>query len=259
MWDDLDDAMGRDQAGGDAGQCCVVKSRYVPSSSPRARKRLQEQVYYLQCRDREDAEDEERALFTTSETGTGRPAARKLLWKNRSVKSVCFHRLILSPSSGLRITTVEEAQAWTRSVMGDLGRHLDRDLTWVAAVHRNTGRPHVHVLVSGEAAQPSKAGARRVVRIGAGDLGALRTRIAVDTARPIREAAQARALDAARARQGARRRELDQRLGVQRVPLDTHAASTGSTAGGERAGDSLTTPAPPSQTAPKRRWWRRGG
>lgn len=255
MWDDLDDdltdALGRDQAGGDAGQHCTVKSRYVPSSSARARKRLQEQVYYLHCRDREDAEDEDRELFTAGATGTGRGEARKLLWKNRSVKSVCFHRLILSPSTGLRITTVEEAQAWTRTVMDALGRRLDRDLTWVAAVHLNTGRPHVHVLVGGEAAQPSKAGARRVVRLDTGDMKALRERITVDAARPIREARRTRELDAARARQTARMAALDRRLGVKdRTMTRTDPPID--------AQEGRSTPAPASQAAPKRRWWQRG-
>jgi len=248
MWDALDDtldeARGHEQAGGDAGLHCMVKSRYVPSASPHARKRLQEQVYYLQCRDREDAEDENRDLFTAGETGTSRPEARKMMWTSRSVKSACFHRLILSPSTGLRITTVEEAQAWTRCVIEDVGRRLDRDLTWVGAVHRNTGRTHVHVLVAGEAAIPSKPGARRVVRFGAGDMKALRERITIDAARPIREAARARELDAARERQTARMDELDRRLGVPVKPI---------AAPGDRS-----TPAPSSQAAPKRHWWQRG-
>lgn len=241
MWDDFDDeltdAMGRDQAGGDAGEHCVITSRYVPSSSPHARQRLQEQVYYLEKRDRHDAEDEDRDLFTGGETGTSRAEARDLVWSNRSTKSVCFHRLILSPSKGLGISTVDDAQAWTRSVMADLGQRLDRELTWVGAVHHNTGRPHVHVLVAGEAAQRGTAdGARRVVRIGVGDMTALRERITVDAARPIRETGRARALEAARERQAARMADLDRRLSVP------------ATAGGE---------APPP-LAPKRRWWQRG-
>jgi len=255
MWDALDDtldeARGHDQAGGDAGQHCMVKSRYVPSASPHARQRMQEQVYYLQCRDREDAEDEQRELFTPDETGTSRGEAREVLWASRSVKSVCFHRLILSPSTGLRITTTEEAQAWTRTIMDELGRRVDRKLTWVGSVHRNTGRPHVHVLIAGEAAQPSKAGARRVVRFGAGDMKALRERITVDAARPIREVARARQLDASRARQAARMADLDRRLGVVNLPAPTPP----------------TTPAPrleprqgpaAPQAARKRHWWQRG-
>ncbi len=241
MWDDLDDARGLEQAGGDRGQHCVATSRYVPSSSPHARQRMQEQVYYLQCRDRQDAEDEDRELFTTTDAGTSRAEARTLLWANRSVKSVCFHRIILSPSTGLGITTTEEARAWTRAVMDGYGQRVDRDLTYVAAIHLNTGRPHVHILIAGEAAQRSNPAARRVVRFNKTDRTALHTRIAIDAARPIREAARSRALDAARERQAARMEELDRRLGVPTSatkPTEIH------------------TPAP--RAAPKRRWWRRG-
>ncbi len=263
MWDALDDtldeARGHDQAGGDAGQHCMVKSRYVPSSSPHARQRIQEQVYYLQCRDRQDAEDEQRDLFTAAEIGTSRGEAREMLWANRSVKSVCFHRLILSPSTGLGMTTTEEARTWTRTVMEELGQRLDRNLTWVAAVHHNTGRPHVHVLIAGEAGQPSKAGrvsghnggARRVVRLGAGDMKALRERITIDAARPIREATRARQFDEARARQAARMADLDRRLGV---PVGT----AGQTEPATVVALDHSTPAPSSQAAPKRHWWQRG-
>ncbi len=255
MWDALDDtldeARGHDQAGGDAGQHCMVKSRYVPSASPHARQRMQEQVYYLQCRDRQDAEDEQRELFTAAEIGTSRGEAREMLWDNRSLKSVCFHRLILSPSQGLGITTTEEARTWTRTVMEELGQRLDRTLTWVAAVHHNTGRPHVHVLIAGEAGQPSKAGARRVVRLGASDMKALREGITIDAARPIREVARARQLDAARARQAARIADLDRRLGV---PVGTAGHTDPATA----AAADRSTPAPSSQAAPKRHWWQRG-
>jgi len=82
MWDALDDerdeARGCDQAG-DAGERCIVESRYVPSSSRHARQRMQEQVYYLEKRNREDVEDDTRELFTASETGTSRAEARTLL------------------------------------------------------------------------------------------------------------------------------------------------------------------------------------
>jgi len=255
MWDALDDerdeARGRDQAG-DAGERCIVESRYVPSSSRHARQRMQEQVYYLEKRNREDVEDDTRELFTASETGTSRAEARTLLWENRSVKSVCFHRVIFSPSRGLGITTAEEAQTWIRAVMEGLGQRLDRDLSWVGSVHQNTGRLHVHVLVAGETPQASKGGARRVVRIADGDLKALRERITLDAARPIREAGRARELDAARARQAARMADLDRRLGVTDRATQTREP-TPMDAPGDRS-----TPAPASQAAPKRRWWQRG-
>lgn len=207
MWDDVrDDSAGHDQVGsGDAGLHCTVKSRYVPSASPHARKRLQDQVYYLHVRDQEDAEDSSRHLFTAQDTEIDRPGARDLLWSNRSVKSVCFHRVILSPSRGLGIETAGQAQEWARGVMAALGQRLDRDLTWVAAVHGNTGRTHVHVLIAGEAARVSAGEDRRVVRLGRADLDALRG-IAVDVARPIREAAREREQDE---RAAQLRRELD--------------------------------------------------
>lgn len=241
MWEDLEDSLGHDWASGDAGEHCVARSRYVPSSSPHARQRMQEQVYYLHCRDRHDAEDETRELFTGGETGTSRADARALLWDSRSVKSVCFHRIILSPSKGLGITTAEEAHRWARSVMKALGQRLDRDLTWVGAAHLNTGRLHVHLLVAGEGAQPSKAGARRVVRFTKSDLKAIEERIGVGAARPIREERQGREFNAARERQAARMDDLDRRLGVP-----TSATKPTET----------NTPAP--RATPKRRWWRRG-
>ncbi len=216
MWDDArDDSAGHDQGGGgDAGQHCTVKSRYVPSASPHARKRLQDQVYYLHVRDREDAEDADRHLFTAQDTGIERPAARDLLWTNRSVKSVCFHRVILSPSRGLGVETVGQAQEWARGVMAALGQRLDRDLTWVAAVHGNTGRTHVHVLIAGEALRVSAGEGRRVVRLGKADLAALRG-IAVDVARPFREEARERE----RVERAANlRRELDAMVPRPAVP-----------------------------------------
>ena len=153
---------------------------------------------------------------------------------------MCFHRIILSPSTGLGIKTAVEAHQWTRAAMRDLAARLDRDLTWVAGTHTNRSHVHVHILIAGEAAQPSRGGARRVVRLGQDDLKALRERLAIDAARPIRAAARARALDAAGERQAARMEELDRRLGV---PL---------------AGQSTETNTPAPQAAPKRRWWRRG-
>ncbi len=138
--------------------------------------------------------------------------------------------------------------------MEGLGQRLDRDLTWVGAAHLNTGRLHVHLLVAGEGAQPSKAGARRVVRFTKSDLKAIEERLGVEAARPIREERQGREFNAARDRQAARMVELDRRLGVT-----TGTRGQGHTplpASGQ--GSDHGTPAPPSQAGPKRRWWQRG-
>jgi len=250
MWDALDDtledAKGHEQAGGDAGQHCITHNRYVKTSEPDAREQLASQLYYFTAIDPRDPPDREaRQLFTDAHTDLPRKEARGMIWNNRGMRgAVCFHRLILSPSTGLGITTRAEAQEWTRTVMRELGIRVDRDLTWVAGCHTNRSHTHVHILIAGEAARPSKGGARRVVRFGRDDIKALRERITIDAARPIREAARARQLDAARARQVARMDELDRRLGVPVKPI---------AAPGDRS-----TPAPPSQAAPKRHWWQRG-
>jgi len=247
MWDAFDDdrmdASGRDRAGQDAGEHCLVKSRFVKTADATARQLLALQVYYIAVPDpRDPPEREPRQLFAADETDLTRKEARAMIWSNRSAKSVCFHRIILSPSTGLGIKTAAEAHAWTRAAMRDLAARLDRDLTWVAGAHTNRDHVHVHVLIAGEAGQPSKGGARRVVRFNASDLKALRERVTVDAAPPIREAARARELDAARARQTARMEDLDRRLGV---PLAGQVTGTTPT----------TTPAP--LVAPKRRWWQR--
>ncbi len=250
MWDafedTLEDAKGHEQAGSDAGQHCLAKSRYVKTSDANARHQLAVQVRYIAVPDPRDPPDREpRALFTAADTNVTGKEARGMIWNNRSTRgAVCFHRLILSPSTGLGIKTAAEAQEWTRTVMRDLAVQVDRDLTWVAGTHTNRTHAHVHVLIGGEAAQPSKGGARRVVRFGRDDIKALRERITIDAARPIREAARARELEEARARQAARMDELDRRLGVPVKPI---------AAPGDRS-----TPAPSSQAAPRRHWWQRG-
>jgi len=252
MWDALDDtledAKGHEQAGGDAGQHCITHNRYVKTSEPDAREQLASQIYYFTAIDPRDPPDREaRQLFTDDHTDIARKEARRMIWNNRSTRgAVCFHRLILSPSTGLGITTRAEAQEWTRTVMRDLGARVDRDLTWVAGCHTNRSHTHVHILIAGEAAQLSKGGARRVVRFGRDDIKALRTRITIEAARPIREATQARRFEDMRARQAARNAELDRRLGVRNLtpaaPIDTPAQ--------------VVPPAP--QAARKRRWWQRG-
>ncbi len=256
MWDarddDIDDARGRER-GADAGEHCLTKARHVKTNEPNARESLAKQVFYIAEADARDPPDREpRALFTDERTGLSRKEARGRIWQNRSAKSVCFHRLIFSPSTGLGIKTAAEAQEWTQAMMRDLGERLDRELTWVAGTHTNRDHTHVHVLIAGEAVQPSKGAARRVVRLGRQDLKALREHIPINAARPIREARRARELREARERQAARMADLDKRLGVVDLPTPT------------REPTQITTPAqavplaPASQAARKRHWWQRG-
>ncbi len=150
MWDaldeELDETRGRER-GPDAGERCTVKSRYIHNDDTDARHQLAVQVRYIAVEDPRDPPDQEaRQLFTEGDTGITGKEARGMIWQNRSMKgAVCFHRLILSPSTGLGIKTRAEAQEWTRVVMRDLSVQVDRELTWVAGCHTNRSHTHVHI------------------------------------------------------------------------------------------------------------------
>jgi len=156
---------------GDAAPNVITKWRYTPQG-PRARQRMQEQVYYLQCRDRQDAEDETRHLFTATDTGIDRAAARDLLTAHPDRK-VAFHRYILSPSTALGLEKTEDLMAWARDTLDAYGARLGLGLSWVAAVHGNTGRPHVHVLIAG-AGRVAETDHYKTVRIKEADHAALK-------------------------------------------------------------------------------------
>jgi type IV secretory pathway VirD2 relaxase len=55
-------------------------------------------------------------------------------------------RVIISPDDG---AAYDDLKPFTRDVMARLEADLDTNLDWVAAVHYDTGRPHVHVVVRG--------------------------------------------------------------------------------------------------------------
>lgn len=257
MWDaleeTLDEARGHER-GADAGEHCITHNRYVKTADPTAREQLASQVYYVTAIDPRDPPDREpRQLFTDEHTDLTRKEARTMIWTNRSTRgAVCFNRLILSPSTGLGITTRAEAQEWTRAVMAEMGHVMDRKLTWVAGCHTNRSHTHVHVLIAGEAALLSQDSARRVVRFKPHHIEALRERITIEAARPIRAARRARELVDAQERQAARMAALDRRLGVVDLPTATSPTTT--------ATDPVQAVplAPASQAAPKRRWWQRG-
>ncbi len=156
---------------GDAAPNVITKWRYTPQG-PKARQRMQEQVYYLQCRDRQDAEDETRHLFTETDGGINRTTARDLLTAHPDRK-VAFHRYILSPSTALGLEKTDDLMAWARDTLATYGERLGLDLSWVAAVHGNTGRPHVHVLIAGAGHVPA-TDRYKTVRIKEADHAALK-------------------------------------------------------------------------------------
>ncbi len=259
MWDaldeELDEARGRER-GPDAGERCTIKSRYIHNDDGDARHQLAVQVRYIAVEDPRDPPDREaRQLFTEGDTDVTGKEARGMIWQNRSMKgAVCFHRLILSPSTGLGIKTRADTQEWTRAVMRDLSVQVDRDLTWVAGCHTNRSHTHVHILIAGEATLLSKGGTRRVVRFKRTDITELRERITIEAARPIRNAAQDRARTEARATQDAQRAALYERLGVPLIEVGAQPP-TAPAASAEAQAIPLVRP---SQAARKRHWWQRG-
>ena len=90
-----------------------------------------------------DEQPDDRRLFTARTEELGPQEARALLLEHAG-RRVAYHRLILSPG-----VPVEDLQRWTRLVLADLSRHLGQELHWVAAAHRNTAHPHVHLLLAG--------------------------------------------------------------------------------------------------------------
>ncbi len=125
----------------------LIKSHYQKQNA-RAVDRLCSAVYYMQ--NREHGGDEEpgpRQLFGAQGDVTKKQA--RLTLRERRDRSVLYHREIMSPSPAHGLTTQRELEAWTREVVGTLSNYLGLDLTWCAAVHRNTAHPHAHVLISG--------------------------------------------------------------------------------------------------------------
>ncbi len=193
---------------GDAAPNVITKWRYTPRG-PKARQRMQEQVYYLQCRDRQDAEDETRQLFTATDSGIDRATARDLLTAHPDRK-VAFHRYILSPSTALGLEKTDDLMGWARDTLAAYGEHLGLDLSYVAAVHGNTGRPHVHVLIAGAGHTPGTE-QYKTVRIKEADHAALKSAALTAAAR----FAEARSAE----RAATLRRELDALVYRATVPV----------------------------------------
>lgn len=127
----------------------IIDGRYVPSG-PWAADKIKSQVQHLKASFRTGERREERAIFGPEGDVADQAEARAQLAAAIGPR-VVFHRLILAPGPRYELERVADLQHWTRLVLADLGRELGLHLTWVAAVHRNTDHPHVHVLVAGAA------------------------------------------------------------------------------------------------------------
>jgi len=209
----------------------ITDWRYTPTTSPHARQRMQEGVYYLERERVSQATQvteggalrtEVRALFTADATGISRKDARDLLWSNRGPK-VNFHRYILSPRASLDLDTAQELQRWTRDTMEEYGRHLGLRLEYVAAVHGNVWHPHIHCMIAGRGVVQA-TGKTKGVRIGTADHAALK-RIGREAAARI-TAPKVAARDAARQQDMAalversRNRQAAQPVSAQEKPRE---------------------------------------
>jgi len=129
-----------------------VEGRYVPAG-PWADAKIKSQVQHLKSSFRTgERREEERTLFDAHGDVADVAAARAILTAAIGPK-VVFHRLVLSPGPRAGVVRPIDLRTWTRLLLMDLGHALGQHLVWVAAVHRNTDDPHVHVLLAGGAAR----------------------------------------------------------------------------------------------------------
>ena len=126
-----------------------VEGRYVPAG-PWAAQKIEVQVDHLKGSFRPGEAREERTLFDAYGAVADRAAARALLTAAIGPK-VVFHRLVLSPGRRAGLVRLSGLHILTRLVLMDLGDRLGQRLVWVAAAHRNTDEPHIHVLLAGAA------------------------------------------------------------------------------------------------------------
>ncbi len=126
-----------------------VEGRYVPTG-PWAAQKIEDQVDHLKGSFRPGEAREERTLFDAHGDVADRATARALLTAAIGPK-VVFHRLVLSPGRRAGVIRPIDLRTWTRLLLMDLGHDRGQQLVWVAAVHRNTDDPHVHVLLAGAA------------------------------------------------------------------------------------------------------------
>ncbi len=126
-----------------------VEGRYVPAG-PWASDKIERQVKHLVADYRAGETHEERIMFDADGEIATRVVARAALTAAIGPK-VAFHRLILSPGRHAGVVRPLDLRTWTRLLLMDLGHELGQQLVWVAAVHRNTDDPHIHVLLAGAA------------------------------------------------------------------------------------------------------------
>ncbi len=137
------------------GQPIVLRHTYT-----RSRDTARAGLRYYQLRPR--GEDEpSRSIFGADGTMT-RDEAYRLLDAHQA-QGYLAHRLMLSPPEDLR---PDDLRDLARHVMRELAHDKGQRLHWVAVEHRNTGHPHVHIVLCGGG---ERDGMVREVRLDRGD------------------------------------------------------------------------------------------
>jgi type IV secretory pathway VirD2 relaxase len=118
---------------------CVVKSHYVPMNQG-GRHAARLHLQYLE-RDGVERDGSPGELF-----GADEAFDREAFAEAREDERRQF-RFIVSPEDAGQI----DLQAFTRDLMAQMGKDLQRPLIWAAVNHHNTDHPHVHIVVRGVA------------------------------------------------------------------------------------------------------------
>jgi type IV secretory pathway VirD2 relaxase len=117
----------------------VVKHSFIKGADRGARAKAH--INYIQYRAGEDRENGPRAFFNGDrENILGREVKEQI----DKVDARFVHKVILSPGvEGVDI------QAYTKSIMTQLGKEKGLELDWAAVAHTNTAHDHAHVVIQG--------------------------------------------------------------------------------------------------------------
>jgi hypothetical protein len=131
---------------------------YIRGAQKAARERLQAHLRYVE---RASATAGAQPFASTG-TSISRTDAVNLIMTNARSARVRYHKIVLSPGGSERVT---DWQAWTRSVMQDLGDYLKMNLYWYAVLHTNTDHHHIHLVLAGTGSQ-YETGDPALIRLG---------------------------------------------------------------------------------------------
>ena len=124
----------------------VVRSRYIAGRGSRGKGvgKALAHLTYIQHRPGPDREQGGRDLFSDLEDRVDATDVRKEI-RQMGNQKVVIHKMTLAPE-----INPADKKAFTREVLGELGRVKGLDLKWYAVEHDNTEHHHVHVVIYGK-------------------------------------------------------------------------------------------------------------